>query len=128
MQTEEVIKYWLTSAEDDQRVAEHLFEKGDYAYTLFFGHLYLEKLLKAMVVKVTNTQAPAIHNLRVLSEMAKLPVSDEQLEFLIKVQDYNLRARYPDFKFDFKKRCTKEFTKKELERIIEFGKWLKEKI
>ena len=128
MQIEEVIKYWLTSAEDDQRVAEHLFEKGDYAYTLFFGHLYLEKLLKAIVVKISDTQAPAIHNLRVLSEMAKLPVSDEQLEFLIKVQDYNLRARYPDFKFDFKKRCTKEFTKKELERIIEFGKWLKEKI
>lgn len=128
MQIEEVIKYWLTCAEDDKRVAKHLFEKGDYAYALFFGHLYLEKLLKAIVVKVTGTQAPAIHNLRVLSEKAKLPVSNEQLEFLIKVQEYNLRARYPDFKFDFKKRCTKEFTQKELEGIVEFGKWLKEKI
>ncbi len=128
MQIEEVVKYWLTSAEDDKRVAEHLFEKGDYAYALFFGHLYLEKLLKSTVVKATDAQAPSIHNLRVLSERAKLPVSDKQLEFLIKVQEYNLRARYPDFKFDFKKRCTKEFTQKELEEIVEFGKWLKGKI
>lgn len=128
MQIEEVIKYWLTSAEDDQKVAKHLFEKSDYAYALFFGHLYLEKLLKAIVVKVTGTQAPAIHNLRTLSEKAKLSISDKQLEFLIKVQEYNLRARYPDFKFDFKKRCTEEFTQKELEEIVEFGIWLKGKI
>ncbi|MEW6003092.1 MAG: hypothetical protein AB1638_10655 [Nitrospirota bacterium] len=29
-------------------MAGHLFEKGDYPYALFFGHLTIEKLLKAL--------------------------------------------------------------------------------
>jgi hypothetical protein len=42
-----VVRYGLETAEDDWPVAEHLFASGDYHYALFFGHLYLEKLLKA---------------------------------------------------------------------------------
>ncbi|MEI6091420.1 MAG: hypothetical protein WCR42_13275 [bacterium] len=30
---------------------EHLFESGDYSYSLFIGHLVLEKILKAHFVK-----------------------------------------------------------------------------
>lgn len=125
MQSKKVIEYWFNSAKDDQKVAKHLFEKKDYTYALFFGHLYLEKLLKALVVKTTGIQASPIHNLRVLSEQTKLIISDDQIEFLIEIQEYNLRARYPDFKLNFKKRCTREFTLKQLTRIGDFGKWLK---
>jgi len=125
MQSKKVTAYWLNSAKDDWKVAKHLFEKKDYTYALFFGHLYIEKLLKALVVKMTGVQAPPIHNLRVLCEQAKLVASDDQTEFLIEIQEYNLRARYPDFKLNFKKRCTKEFTLKQLNRIGEFGEWLK---
>ena len=42
MEREEKIKYWVKSAEYDWRVAHHLFEKGDYPYALFFGHLTVE--------------------------------------------------------------------------------------
>jgi hypothetical protein len=34
-----VADYWLTEAEESLRVAEHLVEKADYSYALFFGHL-----------------------------------------------------------------------------------------
>lgn len=44
------VHYWITSAEDDWRVAQHLFDKGDYSYSLFFGHLTIEKYLKAIYV------------------------------------------------------------------------------
>ncbi len=43
MTKEDRIKYWLESAKDDWKVAKHLFEKGDYPYSLFFGHLTIEK-------------------------------------------------------------------------------------
>jgi HEPN domain-containing protein len=42
------VLYWLESAEGDWDVANHLFEKGDYSYSLFFGHLTIEKILKAI--------------------------------------------------------------------------------
>jgi len=50
MDIEKVKAYWLKSANEDRIVAAHLAEKGDFRYALFFGHLYLEKLLKALVV------------------------------------------------------------------------------
>jgi len=45
---EELINYWLEAAERDWVVIDHLFEKGDYHYALFFGHLVIEKMLKAL--------------------------------------------------------------------------------
>ncbi|MCD6344461.1 MAG: HEPN domain-containing protein, partial [Anaerolineae bacterium] len=41
--TERVVTYWLAEAEEGFQVAEHLLEKGDYSYALFFGHLAVEK-------------------------------------------------------------------------------------
>lgn len=38
------VQYWLESAKDDWIAANHLFEKGDYSYSLFFGHLTIEKI------------------------------------------------------------------------------------
>jgi hypothetical protein len=35
--------YWIKEADEALTVAEHLFEKGDYSYALFFGHLAIEK-------------------------------------------------------------------------------------
>ncbi|HGJ67649.1 TPA: HEPN domain-containing protein [bacterium] len=43
MNIDEVVQYWLDSAEEDLPVVDHLFESGDYKYALFFGHLYLKK-------------------------------------------------------------------------------------
>ena len=38
------VKYWLKTADQDWKVANHLFEKQDYSYALFFGHLTIEKM------------------------------------------------------------------------------------
>jgi HEPN domain-containing protein len=57
MNVDEVVEYWLELAEADWPVVDHLFASGDYNYALFLGHLYLEKLLKALVVKVTQHHA-----------------------------------------------------------------------
>ena len=57
---DELINYWLKSAESDIKVAEHLFEKGDYHYCLFLGHLVLEKALKALYVKNVDINPWAI--------------------------------------------------------------------
>ena len=54
MDTQEQIQYWSDTAEHDLKTAEHLFEKGDYAWCLFIGHLVLEKFLKALYVAVSS--------------------------------------------------------------------------
>jgi hypothetical protein len=42
------IDYWLKSAEKDWEIMEYLMKGGKFVHALFFGHLYLEKLTKAL--------------------------------------------------------------------------------
>jgi HEPN domain-containing protein len=120
----EKVKYWLDSAEDDWKVAKHLFEKGDYSYSLFFGHLTIEKSLKAVYVERLTNNPPFTHRLVYLAEKASLELSEEKLRLLETVTDFNMEARYPDEKFSFKRKCTKKFTQKYLTEIEVMRKWL----
>ncbi len=36
------IDFWVEEALEALQVAEHLHEKGDYSYALFFGHLAIK--------------------------------------------------------------------------------------
>lgn len=105
-------------------MAGHLFEKDDYTYALFFGHLTVEKILKAIYVKRRNDAPPFSHNLTYLSEKAGVELNEEHLELLEEISDYNLEARYPDDKMSFFKKCTKKFTANKLKQIEEVRKWL----
>ncbi|MFH0887404.1 MAG: HEPN domain-containing protein [bacterium] len=120
--------YWLKCAEEDHKVMGHLFEKGDYHYALFLGHLLLEKTLKAYYVKTNKEHAPYTHNLVYLAEKSKLELHDSQISLLENVSQFNLEARYPDKQFDFYKTCTKVFTSTHIDRIKEFYQWLRERI
>lgn len=122
------VQYWLESSEDDWKVANHLLEKGDYSYSLFFGHLTIEKILKAIYVNKPREIPPYTHRLVYLAEKVSLSLSESQLELLETVTDFNMEARYPDEKFSFKKRCTKDFTEKYLIKIREMKKWLLQQI
>ena len=124
MNKKESIRYWLESAKEDWKVARHLFEKRDYSYSLFLGHLTIEKILKAIYVDRLNEIPPYTHRLVSLAEKASVNLKDEQLELLETITDFNLEARYPDEKFSFKKKCTKGFTKKYLKQIDRLRKWL----
>jgi HEPN domain-containing protein len=124
----QTIQYWLESAEDDWKVSNHLFEKGDYPYSLFFGHLTIEKILKAIYVDRLNESPPYTHRLVYLAEKISLNPTVEQLELLETITDFNMEARYPDEKFSFKKRCTKDFTEKHLRDIQVIREWLLKQI
>lgn len=121
-------KYWIKTADQDWKVANHLFEKGDYSYALFFGHLTIEKILKGIFTDKKDQTPPFSHNLVYLSERAGLELTDDKLKLLEEISDFNLEARYPDDKFSFYKRCTLEFTKNKLNQIRMLRKWLLQKL
>ena len=117
MTINEHIKYWLNSAAHDLDTAEHLFKSGKYDWCLFIGHLVLEKTLKALFVfKNDNKVPPKIHNLVRLAKLSKIGLTQEQEIFLGDVNDFNLQTRYPDYKQQFYKKCTKSFTDEYLSR------------
>lgn len=117
--------FWIEEAEEALNVSEHLFDKGDFSYSLFFGHLAVEKLLKALYVTRKKEQAPYIHQLKRLAEIAEVSLTSEQADELLRISAFNLESRYPDENRTFRKKCTPEFTKAELLKIRKMYQWLK---
>jgi HEPN domain-containing protein len=128
MTPQEMVDYWLITADHSWKTAQDLFEKRDYVDALFYGHLYLEKLLKAAAVQRTQNDAPWGHKLNKIAEAANLALTSEQLDLLKRVTEYNIKTRYPDWKFEFRKKCNKKFCQTELNEIQRFGKWLRKQI
>lgn len=128
MNKEEHVNYWLQSAEHDFKAANSLFKSKKFDWCLFVGHLVLEKTLKAIFVAHNEKVPPKLHNLVKLAELARLILTEEQILFLDEVNDFNLETRYPDFKLEFYKRCTKKYAKGYLKKIKEFYQWLKSQL
>lgn len=57
-----LITYWIQSSDMDYQTMIHLFEKGDYTWTLFIGHLVIEKLIKAIFAHKNAETPPYIHD------------------------------------------------------------------
>jgi HEPN domain-containing protein len=119
-----VVAYWLTEAEEALEVAGHLVETGDYSYALFFGHLAVEKMLKALYVTYRGEHAPYSHNLVRLARAAGLEVDETHTEALLTITAFNIEARYPDVKRAFRQKCTAEYTEQQMEGIKELFEWL----
>ena len=121
---QEVVKYWLTASKEDFDSAEILFENRKYHHALFFCHLSIEKILKAIIVKSTKTAPPLIHDLIRLAEKAKLPLSEAQMNELAEITTFNIDARYDDYKLSFRKKAKKQFSLKYLKKTREMLQWL----
>lgn len=128
MKTREMINYWIKSAEEDLKSAESLFSSKRYHHCLFFCHLFIEKSVKALIVKTTGKPAPYGHKLSKLANLTNVDFSDEQLDFLDEITAFNIEARYNDYKFQFYKKATKKYTLVYLKKSKEFYSWLKKMI
>ncbi len=94
MNQKEIVNYWISEAEESLGVARHLFEKEDYSYALFFGHLAIEKIIKAILAQRLEQQIPRSHNLLRLAQEADIDITDEQKHTLIRITTFNLESRY----------------------------------
>lgn len=121
MKKDEYLNYWRETAAKDINSMQTNFDAGKYDWALFIGHLSLEKILKALWVKNNEGDIPPrTHNLIRLAEEAHMQLTAEETDFLLDVNTFNLETRYPDYKLDFYKKCTREFTSSYLVKIKEF--------
>lgn len=125
---EKTIKYWLSSARYDLKVTDTLLEGKRYPYALFFGHLALEKILKALVVKETKQHAPRTHSLPLLVSKLSTEVPNEVKSKLAMFMEFYIEGRYPEDREKFYKKCTENFTHSNLKEIKRVFKWLKRQL
>lgn len=119
-----VTNYWLDSSDKDFKTMENLMRSGDYNWAMFLGHLVIEKLLKAVYVKVHKKHAIHGHDLLRLTSSLGLELDSDKEEWLDQLTTFNLNARYDSYKQAFYELCTKEFAIEWKLKIEELRKWL----
>ena len=127
MNSIDLMNYWVKSSDRDYESMKKNFETEQYTWSLFIGHLMLEKLLKAIYAKVNsnNPYPPKIHNLNILAEKCNIKLDERKARILFTCNSFNISARYEDYKNEFYERCTKEYTSEQIANIDEVREWLK---
>jgi HEPN domain-containing protein len=124
---EKVINYWIESAQRDFKTMNNLFKSNDFHWALFIGHLVIEKLLKALYIKKKNAQPMFTHDLLRLAKKIGLELTETEINMMDTITTFNINARYDNYKYNFYKICTKEFTEEWIKNISKLKKWLEEK-
>jgi HEPN domain-containing protein len=127
MTQQEIVDFWIKTSDMNFNDMEGMFLSKHYDWALFVGHLLIEKLLKALFVKVNGKDVPVpkIHDLSILAKRAQLEINEEQKLKLSTFTEFNINTRYQNYKFDFYKRCTKEYSANQIKDIKEIRQWLK---
>jgi len=123
MTQQKAINIWIDGAVDALDTCDKLFESKKYAHALFFLHLAVEKIIKALYISKIDSSPPFIHNLKLLVEKSKTKFSGEEAKQLDEISEYNVSTRYDDYKYKIYLRATKEYTT----NWIKIGKKLYEK-
>lgn len=128
MSEKTIIDYWKKSAEEDLKTAVSLFKEKRYLHCLFFCHLFLEKILKALYIGKNHTAPPWTHDLIKLSRDSGMEITEENKKDLREISRFNITARYDDYKFSMYKKADKTFAKKYFEKAKEIYLWFKENL
>ncbi len=123
-----LVNYWKVTAAHDFETMESLFKAKRYDASLFFAHIVLEKILKALVVEKTGDHAPYTHDLVKLAQATQLIFNTQEIKLFNEVSDFNMDARYPEQKLEFYKICTKEYAENYIKKVKALYKKLCQKL
>ena len=90
---EKIIRFWIESSDEDYETMTTLYDNKRLSWSMFLGHLMIEKLLKALYAKLHNDYPPFIHNLLRLAEKCDLKLNKEQQLFFATVTAFNINAK-----------------------------------
>ena len=130
MKSTELVAYWVETSDDDYETMIALYEKKRFPWCLFVGHIVVEKLLKGLYARrnAKDPYAPKSHDLLALANRCGLEIDQATQDKFDTITDFNMTARYDDYKKTFYATCTKEFTDTQIATIKELRIWLKKLI
>ena len=123
---DKIAAHWIEMSDKDYKTMLNMFKSKDYHWALFIGHLVIERLLKACVMKNKKQHAPPTHDLLRLAGLAGLKTEEEKSDWLDTITTFNINARYDNYKKEFYKKCTPEYTTAWIAKIKILRKWIKE--
>ena len=96
MNIQKQIDYWVNGSNEDLISAELLINGNRLLHGLFWCHLTIEKIIKALVVKHTHMIPPRSHNLIWLLDKTNISINKNQEVLIGELMVYQLEGRYPE--------------------------------
>lgn len=114
----------------DIETADAMLATGRYLYVGFMCHQTIEKILKAYWTKYLTEIPLKIHSLSRLAEETGLSeqFTEEQLDFIDRLEPLNIEARYPSYKERLMKSLTKEYCTTLLQETKYLQQWIKNRL
>lgn len=130
MDNNKTINNWIKIADYDRKTAKAMYESGRYIYVAFTCQQCIEKLLKALFVKLENDTPPYTHNLNRLSQLTKIEkeLNKEQTDCLNFLNAYYIKTRYTEELDKLSKNLDKRKSGQLLKQTEQLATWLKQKI
>ncbi len=122
--------YWIELSEYDLETATAMLKSKRYLYVGFMAHQAIEKILKALFVRLKNQSAPFSHSLSFLAKKADIydSFSEEQKDFIDTLEPMNIETRYPVHKEQLMKSLTEERCIEIIKNTKELHKWIMKKL
>ena len=125
MKKDEVVKFWLESANEDWEFAVEIWKSGKRLHNaLFFAQLALEKILKALHYQKKEDHPLLTHDLVLLASKADLDLNDKEKEEFKEISSFNTSARYDDYKRSFRTKATETYVGKWMGKTSEIRDYL----
>ncbi len=125
MSTKEQITHWKSLSDYDMTTAKYMLQTKRYPYCLYMCHLSIEKILKGLLMQQTGNHPPFSHNLVALAKSLEITFDENQKTLLADLTEFNIEARYPEWKKEFYKRATGKYTYDYFTQTQKLQKWLK---
>ena len=119
------IDYWKTGVESDLETANILIQNNKMVHGLFFCHLCIEKITKAIFVKVNVQIPPKSNDIFYLAHKSAIFLPEEKQVIVQILMKYQLEGRYPDY---YPKPPTIEMATKYFIETQNLFEWFKKKL
>ena len=125
MTVKQHVDYWVNGSAENMTDMRANIKSKRRVMALFCGHLAIEKMLKALCA-AKNISILKEQKLLKLANAAKLNLSITQETELNNITNFNIEARYDDYKLRFHKQCTPQYTALWVSKINVWYKYLKQ--
>lgn len=124
------VEYWVEISDYDYDTAKAMLDTKRYLYVGFMCHQSIEKILKALFVKIHNDIPPYTHNLRYLMKRCEILdlLSEEQDDFINFLTPLNINNRYPDYKVKINNMMNIDICNDLYDKTEVFRTWIKKKL
>lgn len=119
------IAYWMNAADQNWSEVGAMFAAGTYVPCLFWAHLTIEKLAKALWVQDNAGDTPPFtHNIARLLADTNLALTPAQATFVQQLNTFQLEGRYESYTANLRQQATPAFTQAVLHDVTDLRQCL----